>query len=137
MDNNENETKVDGLIIQRTLHLLKEKSLKARDLCDYLDINQSTMSNWKNRNTDPTAKYLVPICEFLDVSYEYLLTGKEDTTTNLPPTLSQEDTEWLDLIHQLPKEAQLEFRGELKGYLKRLKSESVAADETPRIASAK
>ena len=39
-----------------------------------------------------------------------------------------EDDEWLSLIHQLPTEAQHEFRGEIKGYLKRLNEESVAAD---------
>ena len=32
------------------------------------------------------------------------------------------------MIKKLPKEAQLEFKGELKGYIKRLSEESVAAE---------
>lgn len=36
------------------------------------------------------------------------------------PSLTNEDMDWLSLIHQLPKEKQIEFRGELIGYLKAL-----------------
>lgn len=113
------------MIIQRILSLLDEKSLKMVDLCRYLGVNTSTMTNWKKRETDPPAKYIVPICEFLDVDCELLLTGKEKQFTSI----STEDAEWLSLIHQLPLEAQYEFRGEIKGYLKHLNEESVAADE--------
>ena len=105
------------MIIQRVLSLLDEKSLKAADLCRALDISTSTMTNWKNRGTEPPAKMIVPICEFLGVSCEFLLTGKE----SIFPAISKEDSEWLVLIHQLPDDAQLEFKGELKGYIKCLK----------------
>lgn len=111
-------------IIERMFCLLEEKSRKSVDLANTLNVGTGQISTWKKRNTDPPAKYLTQICEFLDVSYEYLLTGKE--TRNSP--ISSEDTEWLSLIHQLPPEAQYEFRGELKGYLKRINEESVAAD---------
>lgn len=95
------------------------------DLCRYLGINTSTMTNWKQRGTDPPAKYIAPICEFLGVDCELLLTGEKKSF----PYVSSEDAEWLFLIHQLPPEAQYEFRGEIKGYLKCLNKESVAADE--------
>ena len=61
---------------------------------------------------------LIPICEFLGVSSDYLLTGKERSSKQ---DVLSEDSEWLALIHQLPHDAQLEFRGELKGYIKCLK----------------
>jgi transcriptional regulator with XRE-family HTH domain len=108
------------------LCLLAEKSLKPADLCRYLGINTSTMTNWKNRNTDPPAKFITPICEFLGVSYEYLLTGN-DTGASYRLSLSEDDSEWLDLIHGLPHDAQLEFKGELKGYMKCL--ENIASDK--------
>ena len=113
-------------ISERMFELLEEKNKKSVDLAAILDVGTGQISTWKKRNTDPPSKYISKICEFLDVSYEYLLTGKE-TCTN---SISTEDTEWLSLIHQLPTETQLEFRGELKGYLKRFNEESVAADNS-------
>lgn len=113
-------------ISERMFKLLEEKNKKSVDLATTLNVGTGQISTWKKRNTDPPAKYISKICEFLEVSYEYLLTGKESFTS---PT-STEDTEWLSLIHQLPNEAQYEFRGEIKGYIKRLNEESVAADET-------
>lgn len=115
------------MIIKRILSLLDEKSLKMADLCRYLDINTSTMTNWKNRGTDPPAKYIIPICEFLNEDCEFILTGNRIAKSKMPT--SESDSEWLELIHQLPPEAQYEFRGELKGYLKRLNEEFLAGDE--------
>ena len=114
------------MITQRILSLLEEKSLTATDLCRAIGINTSTMTNWKNRGTDPPAKMIIPICEFLGVSSDYLLTGKE---RNSKQNILSEDSEWLALIHQLPPDAQLEFRGELKGYIKCLKRQETDTAE--------
>lgn len=89
------------MITQRILSLLEEKSLTATDLCRAIGINTSTMTNWKNRGTDPPAKMIIPICEFLGVSSDYLLTGKERSSKQ---DVLSEDSEWLALIHQLPHE---------------------------------
>lgn len=70
------------MVIQRIVTLLKEKELKKSDLCKYLGINNSTMANWQSRNTDPPSKYIIPICEFLDVSPYYLLTGEDSNKNN-------------------------------------------------------
>lgn len=115
-------------ISERLFMLLEEKSKKSTDLASLLEVGTGQISTWKKRNTDPPAKYIPRICEFLDVSYEYLLTGRE---ASISPTLVN-DNEWLALIHSLPSEAQIEFRGELKGYIKRLNEESVAADKSLR-----
>lgn len=115
------------MITKRILAILDEKSIRMSDLCRYLGINTSTMTNWKNRNTDPPAKYIIPICEFLDVDCEFLLSGNSHIKPS--STISKEDARWLELIHQLPIETQYEFRGELKGYLRRLGEESAAADK--------
>lgn len=64
-------------IIDNVLFYLEENCLKQSDLCNHIGINTSTMTNWKNRKTDPPAKYIIPICEFLGVSPYVLLTGKE------------------------------------------------------------
>ena len=112
------------MVIQRILSLLDEKGFKMADLCRFIDINTSTMANWKTRNTDPPTKYLVPICEFLGVTPEFLLTGKETALK-----ISKEDEEWLKLIHSLPVDVRMEIKGEMKGYLKYMEK-SVAADNS-------
>ena len=108
----------------RVLALLAEKGLKQKDLAAHLNTGASTINGWKSPHRNPSSHMILPICEFLDVSCEYLLSGS-DSKKKLD--YSTADEEWLSLIHQLPAEAQLEFKGELKGYLKHMK-ESVAAD---------
>lgn len=63
-------------IINRIIELLNEKGLKQTDLCSYLEINTSTFTTWKNRNTDPPAKYILRICEFIGITPYQLLADK-------------------------------------------------------------
>lgn len=106
-------------------NLCKTKGIKPSNLVESLGMSKGTMSNWKKGGT-PNADAVVRIAEHFGVTTDYLLTGKE--TSSIP--ISQEDKEWLSLIHQLPLKAQYEFKGELKGYLKRVDEESVAADSS-------
>lgn len=114
----------------RVLELLALKGLRQSDLAEYLGTKPSTVNGWKESNRNPSSDLIVRICEFCGCSYEYLLTGKE----GLPRDLSEDDAEWLSLLHRLPPEAQIEFRGELKGYLKRYQEKSVAADKPEKMA---
>lgn len=109
----------------RVLDLLNKKGLKQKDLASYLGTKPSTVNGWREPNRNPSSDLIVRICEFLGVSVNYLLTGSDAQNV----VLSSEDSDWLKLIHQLPRDAQLEFKGELKGYLKCLGKQSVAADQ--------
>ena len=102
-------------IIERITETLEKTDKKATDLCDRLGIRTSTMSTWKTRNSDPPAKYIKPIADFLGVSVHYLLTGEEAPARKL--TTAEED-ELLELYRALPQNKQFEFIGELKGFLK-------------------
>ncbi|MBQ5320295.1 MAG: helix-turn-helix domain-containing protein [Oscillospiraceae bacterium] len=85
-------------LINNILDILKDKHKKQSELCTYLGINTSTMTNWKNRDTDPPAKYIIPICEFLSISPYYLLTGKEKS-----PSLPNDEQELLSYYKKLPE----------------------------------
>lgn len=79
-------------IINNLLSLLEKKGLKQADLCEAIGISSSTMTNWKNRGTDPPAKYIIPICEFLDITPYLLLVNKESSSKN---KLSKDEQEML------------------------------------------
>lgn len=102
-------------IIERILRTLDEKDKMAVELCRLLNIQQSTFSSWKTREKDPPAKYLKTIADFLGVSLDYLITGKDVTPKKY--TSSEED-ELLELFRLLPDAKKYEFIGEIKGFLK-------------------
>lgn len=100
-------------ISERMFHTLDEKGLSASGLCKVLGIGTNQTTNWKQRNTDPPAKYIVPICEYLGCSMEYLLTGQE--TEKAPvPGISENGREMLELYEQLPERDQLLLLGRLQ-----------------------
>lgn len=88
-------------------------------------IGRGTIRKW-DANC-PAADKLLRVANLLNTTMDFLMTGEADNSFSF---LTNSDAEWLTLIHQLPPEAQYEFRGELKGYLKRLNEESVAADDS-------
>lgn len=59
--------------------LLLIKGLTTADVCRATGISQSTMSNWKKRGNDLSAKNAQKVADFLDVSVDYLMSGKETT----------------------------------------------------------
>ena len=91
-----------------------------------IGIGRGTIRKWDINC--PSADKLLKVANLLDTTMDYLMTGK----TNIIPVSLSEDIEWLNLIHQLPHDTQLEFKGEIKGYLKCLNEEAVAADKSLR-----
>lgn len=112
-------------IIERMFETLNQKGLKSVDLADVLGVGTGQISTWKKRNTDPPAKYIALICEFLNITPEYLLTG-EEKSNDKSNYLSSEDRELLKMIHELPADVRAEIKGEIKGYLKRMREESAS-----------
>ena len=70
-------------ITQRIFHLLNIQNKKQSELAEYVGISRSAISDWKSKGTTPTAEFLVKICEFLNVSLDYLLTGQERSGTSV------------------------------------------------------
>lgn len=59
--------------------LLDQKKLKNSDVSRGTGISNMTLSDWKNGKTTPNSKNMQKIANFLDVSVDYLMTGKENT----------------------------------------------------------
>lgn len=54
-----------------------DRNMSATEICKYLGINKSTYTTWRKRDTAPDVLLFPKLAEYLGVSCEYLLTGKE------------------------------------------------------------
>lgn len=100
-------------ICERLFDEIEKRGLTAYALSKHLEIGTTTTTNWKQRKTDPPAKYIAPICEFLGCSLEYLLTGQEAKKAPAPE-ISENGREMLELFEQLPDRDQLLLIGRLR-----------------------
>jgi len=91
--------------------IAKMKGYSINKLEQELGFARSSINKF-NKNK-PSIDKLRQIADFLGVSVEYLLTGKD--TCNGGLTEMEQDV--LQLFRQLPKDAQFDFRGQLKGYV--------------------
>ena len=107
---------------ERIKEMASKQGLNIKNLEINAGFGNGTIRRWGN--SPPSADKLLKIANMLNTTMDFLMTGEYKN----PPLLSPDDTEWLSLIHQLPPEAKQEFRGEIKGYLRRFNEESVAAD---------
>lgn len=112
-------------MINRILSVIDKSGMSDSAICKELSIGNGIIGKWRKGIQKPSTEAIVKIAQYFHVSTDYLLLGNNSTQFN---TLSLDDAEWLSLIHKLPPDAQYEFRGELRGYLKHLNESSVAAD---------
>lgn len=66
------------------LNAIKAKGLSVADVVRGTGIAKSTMSEWKSGRSTPKADKMQKIAEFLDVSVEYLLTGRNEPVFVMP-----------------------------------------------------
>jgi transcriptional regulator with XRE-family HTH domain len=78
-------------------------------------ISESTFSKWKSKPTSDISLALAgKIADYFSTPLDYLLTGVESPPKDLAP----DQQEILALWDKLDREEQLEFKGELKGYVR-------------------
>lgn len=116
-------------IINRIVELLKIKGSSQADLCNYIGIKYNVFTTWKTRETDPPAKYLVQICEFLNITLEYLLTGSESSTIN---KLTQNECEMFEVFRNFNDREQVKIIGRMEEWLE-TKRQREAISKSQRI----
>ena len=83
---------------ERVHTLLEEKGKRQKELADFLGTRASTVNGWKQGNKTPSTELLLPICEFLGISIEYLLTGEEKNTVAQIGNSADLSTDEADLL---------------------------------------
>ena len=102
--NTDNESSI-STVTARLFAILKEQKKTAKALSRATGIPESTISNWRTKNRDIPADYIIPICEFLGITCEYLLTGNE--AKRYPYASDPRERELLDLFHVLTGEGKI------------------------------
>ena len=63
---------------ERILQLLDERKISQKDFSDKTGIPQSTISDWRKKKTNPASDKIMIICQVLNVTPEWLLSGIEE-----------------------------------------------------------
>lgn len=104
--------------------LLDEKGLKNADVARATKISNMTLSDWKNGKSTPKADKLQKIADFLDVSIEYLTTGKETSVNYL---YTDENSDFL--IEVTNKAKDKEFVERMKKYMSLLSEDQKSIND--------
>ena len=68
-------------IVQRILETLEERGRTKTELANMLNASPSLITKWQNAGYMPPVESIEEICKYLDVSVEYILTGKGSSIT--------------------------------------------------------
>lgn len=67
------------VISERIFQVMEKKHITQTALSERTGISQRTISDWKRKKTNPTLEKVIPLCEALEISPIYLLTGEDDS----------------------------------------------------------
>lgn len=103
---------------ERVDFCLSKRNQTRKAITTDLGISSSTMSSWAaGRGSIPNANVVAQIAEYLGVSTDWLITGREsehhETASNLPPP---EILELAEDIYRLPQEFQKIIIGNVEDY---------------------
>jgi len=70
--------------LKRVLEELDFLNTSKADLARFLNVRKSTVYSWFERDTIPAADTALKIADFLNVSLEYLVTGKKKMNPKNP-----------------------------------------------------
>lgn len=112
---------------ERFFLLLTDTHISQKQFSDNTGIPTSTISAWKKRNTDIPASYISTIADFFNVSYEYLLTGKEPMLPSQSP-FTDDELEVLQNYRALDSRGQHQLHLSIYKELDRIKEEKTLED---------
>ena len=70
---------VEMIISEKIFVLLEQRGMSQKEFSERTGISQSTISDWKRKQTNPSADKILKICEVLQVSPYELLSEEKDS----------------------------------------------------------
>lgn len=71
--------------------LCKERGITPYRFCRDTGINSSTISTWKSKGSECSPKTAKAVCEYFDISMDFLMTGEKTEHKSDPQLLSVKD----------------------------------------------
>ena len=99
-------------ICQNLNNILKERKITQKELCQQISIAESKLSYWLTKSKSIPSEYIIPICNYLNISLSVLLTGQEKDSKN-QITLSKEEIEFIKEYRYLSEKSKSEIRNTL------------------------
>ena len=99
-------------ICQNLNNILKERKITQKELCQHISIAESKLSYWLTKSKSIPSEYIIPICNYLNISLSVLLTGQEKDSKN-QITLSKEEIEFIKEYRYLSNKSKSEIRNTL------------------------
>lgn len=106
-------------ISEKIFDVLEKKSMTQKEFSTATNISQSTISDWKTKGTNPTSDKIMVICNVLNVSPYYLLSGVDsdvDKEKHLDYYIISNDSEEAILLERYAKLNKKE-KNRLWGYI--------------------
>lgn len=108
-------------ISQRIFSILEEKKIKQKDLAVNVGISTSAISDWKKRGTNPAVENISAIADFLEVSLDFLITGKEKSSS--ADNMSDDERELLEKYKMLDEKDRIRVQERAETLLEVRKAE--------------
>ncbi|MCM1125019.1 MAG: helix-turn-helix domain-containing protein [Lachnospiraceae bacterium] len=99
-----------------------DKKLTQSGLASHLGKSSSTLSQWFSEDRPIPADCIIPICEYLNVSIMWLLTGSDYNSNLLNMKNYNEEQILLQNFSALPKNVKERVLGYIEGHLDALKN---------------
>ena len=109
-------------ISEKIFDILDAKGVTQKDFSIATGIPQSTISDWRKKNTNPSSDKILAICDALDITpYELLSNVKEDgnRANKVGYRIIAEGTEE-DMLISVYERLDIKARGRLMGYIEAL-----------------
>lgn len=106
-------------LLVRVYELMEKAEIKPTQLAKALGMSTSTFSDWSKGKGSPSLKAVIQFAEYFDVSIDYLVYGKEHTSSS-PQMLefsNSEDEELLKKFHLLPPDLRHKAVGYIEGMI--------------------
>lgn len=102
-------------ISDRIFAVLKEKNITQKEFAEKTGIPIPTINDWKRKGNSPSAKKIMCICDFLEVTPQWLLEGSEGKTDYM---IAQEKEE--NVLVGIVRNLSPNYRNRVLGYAQAL-----------------